>query len=213
MPLPSRQAGSVNSLKPHTPRRDAFLQRNRPLLALLMLSFVVAGCSDKHAADSDNVGKVSPSSSTERSLRRAYDGAPPVIPHPRLGALCIECHTSTGKSVPDRGFAPANPHALTTGLSQTANCRQCHVFHSTNEMFAESDFSGLAQSLQPGERLYSGAPPVMPHAIFMRENCTACHSGPAARPEIRCSHPERARCTQCHVPQQKAAEEFPLVAR
>jgi cytochrome c-type protein NapB len=34
----------------------------------------------------------------------------------------------------------------------------------------------------------------------MRENCAACHTGPAAREEIRTSHPERTRCRQCHVP-------------
>jgi cytochrome c-type protein NapB len=33
----------------------------------------------------------------------------------------------------------------------------------------------------------------------MRENCAACHAGPAAREEIRTSHPERTRCRQCHV--------------
>ena len=45
------------------------------------------------------------------------------------------------------------------------------------------------------------APPVMPHSAFMRENCLACHSGPAAREEIRTPHPERPRCGQCHVQQ------------
>ena len=27
---------------------------------------------------------------------------------------------------------------------------------------------------------HENAPPVMPHPVFMRENCVACHSGPAA---------------------------------
>jgi hypothetical protein len=167
-----------------------------------------AGCAQKQPGDSSSAANVTPTSSIERSNRRAYDGAPPVIPHPRLGASCIECHTATGKSVPDRGYAPANPHALTTGLSHTANCRQCHVFRASEELFQPSEFTGLSQSLHPGDRLYEHAPPVMPHSVFMRENCVACHSGPSARPEIRCSHPERARCTQCHVPQQQAGE-FP----
>ncbi len=43
------------------------------------------------------------------------------------------------------------------------------------------------------------APPVIPHQLLMRENCAACHTGPAAREEIRCTHPERVRCAQCHV--------------
>ncbi len=34
----------------------------------------------------------------------------------------------------------------------------------------------------------------------MRENCRACHTGPVAGDEIRCSHPECILCAQCHVP-------------
>ena len=42
--------------------------------------------------------------------------------------------------------------------------------------------------------------PSIPHPLEGRENCLACHTGPAAREEIRTSHPERERCQQCHVP-------------
>ena len=31
------------------------------------------------------------------------------------------------------------------------------------------------------------------------ETCAACHTGEAAREEIRTSHPERVRCRQCHL--------------
>ncbi|MEE8103920.1 MAG: hypothetical protein V3T86_00125 [Planctomycetota bacterium] len=41
----------------------------------------------------------------------------------------------------------------------------------------------------------------MPHMIQMHEHCSACHDGRAAREEIRCSHPERDRCRQCHMVQ------------
>ena len=50
-------------------------------------------------------------------------------------------------------------------------------------------------------RNYPEQPPVIPHKVFMRENCQACHAGPAARKEIRTEHPERAQCRQCHVEQ------------
>lgn len=50
------------------------------------------------------------------------------------------------------------------------------------------------------------APPTIPHKTFMRENCTACYSGAAAREEIRTPHPERSRCRQCHVPTLTRAE-------
>jgi cytochrome c-type protein NapB len=135
-----------------------------------------------------------------RSARRAYDGAPPVIPHATFNMACVGCHTDQGIFVPDVGFAPAMPHLQTPGLSRASNCRQCHVFREVEGVFAESGFQGRLQDLRRGERMYAHAPPVVPHPSFMREDCAACHTGPAAREELRCSHPERIRCAQCHVP-------------
>jgi cytochrome c-type protein NapB len=139
------------------------------------------------------------SSAAARASRRAYDGAPPVIPHPDFGASCIVCHTSLGIEVQGVGFAPPMPHGSTPGLSEASPCAQCHVFRTTEAAFVETTFSGLAQDLRKGERLYPGAPPRLPHGLFMREACAACHAGPAAREELRCRHPERLRCGQCHV--------------
>ncbi len=135
-----------------------------------------------------------------RAERRAFDGAPPVIPHQRFGPPCLSCHNERGMEVAGVGFAPANPHADTDGLSSRSRCNQCHVFRITDEVFVANDFAGLPQRAVPAARSYIGAPPVIPHAVFMRENCHACHDGPAAREEIRCSHPERVHCQQCHVP-------------
>jgi cytochrome c-type protein NapB len=140
-----------------------------------------------------------PSSLRVRAGHRAYDGAPPVIPHDAFGVQCIRCHTPTGQPIPGVGVAPANPHLHTQGLSEASRCQQCHVFSTTVKVLVGSDFEGVRQSDRKGERLYPGAPPVIPHPLFMREDCNACHSGPAARPEIRCSHPERTRCLQCHA--------------
>ena len=131
-----------------------------------------------------------------RAARRAFDGAPPVIPHKPLGAACISCHTNSGKEAPGIGFAPANPHRVGGAMT---NCRQCHLFQRGESAFVNSDFSGLPVSSKPGDRLFAGAPPTIPHRLAMRENCLACHDGPAARPEIRCTHPERVNCRQCHV--------------
>ena len=39
----------------------------------------------------------------------------------------------------------------------------------------------------------------MPHSLQNRENCLACHAGPAAPIEIKVSHPERSNCRQCHA--------------
>jgi cytochrome c-type protein NapB len=106
------------------------------------------------------------------------------------------------------GFAPANPHLETRRDGGTTNCRQCHVHTTSSGVLVASRFSGLPQTIRRGGRLYPGAPPVIPHFVAMRENCLACHSGPAARPEIRTSHPERANCTQCHVPRRSEAEHW-----
>lgn len=139
------------------------------------------------------------SSATVRASRRLFDGAPPVVPHPPLGAACVQCHNSRGMDVPGLGFAPPSPHEETPGMSALSRCNQCHVHALDGGEFVANAFAGIEQDLRRGERLYPGAPPVMPHAVAMRENCSACHDGPAAREEVRCSHPDRARCQQCHV--------------
>ena len=162
-------------------------------LAILFTVPILSGCRPNEIAGT----KLTPS--TVRAERRAYDGAPPVIPHEPLSAACTSCHTSTGMQIPSQGFAPANPHVSTSQAAATDNCRQCHLFQTTKQHFAKSNFEPLRQDLKPGERLFLGAPPVIPHPTFMRENCQSCHTGAAARPEIRCTHPERANCTQCHV--------------
>jgi len=158
---------------------------------LLALATLAAGCAE---------GGTSPTPATERARRRAYDGAPPVIPHPPQGSPCSVCHGRTAKEVPGLGLAPPSPHEETEGIGATAHCRQCHVFRGTGGVLVESSFAGLRQDLRHGPRHHPLAPPVIPHAVFMRENCSACHCGPAAREEIRCTHPERRLCRQCHVP-------------
>ena len=165
-----------------------------PWLTGLLLGFI-AGCDGPQSDPT----VVAITASNVRAERRAYDGAPPTIPHPPLGAKCTACHTDTGSSRPGVGFAPANPHVGTPVEGAVQNCSQCHVFKNAVPVMVASDFVGRAQNLRLGSRQYQGAPPGMPHAKFMRENCLACHSGQAARPEIRCSHPERTNCVQCHL--------------
>jgi cytochrome c-type protein NapB len=103
------------------------------------------------------------------------------------------------------GFAPASPHEATRGMSAMSRCRQCHVERHTDILWRESAFAGQRQDLRRGRRQHPMAPPVIPHPVFMRENCSACHAGAAAREEIRTSHPERVRCRQCHVEQRTTA--------
>lgn len=139
------------------------------------------------------------SAASVRAERRAYDGAPPVIGHEDFGMECVACHDDTGVAIEDVGLAPAMPHDKTPNMSGESRCRQCHVFRMTEELFVASSFSGLPQNLRHGGRLHPEAPPTIPHRLFMRENCVACHDGAAAREEVRTTHPERTRCRQCHV--------------
>ncbi len=143
--------------------------------------------------------KAGPTSHVVRSQRRQYIGAPPVIPHPPQSGKCVTCHTPEGSHKPPLGFAPANPHTRTPGMSAESRCRQCHAFRHTEDVFVESDFESVVLTSTQGSRAHVTAPPTIPHPLNMRGDCNACHSGPSARPEIRCTHPERARCTQCHV--------------
>lgn len=182
---------------------------NARLLPLLFCSLLAACGSERQdgskVAVPDRPG-VTKTSAQDRALRRAYDGAPPVIPHHDIKADCLACHRD-GMAVPDIGYAPPVPHAGVEKPGAMSRCPQCHVFQKTDEVFVASVFTGLKQDLRAGKRLNDLAPPVIPHQTLLRENCITCHSGPAAREEIRCSHPERSRCPQCHA-EQKTFGEF-----
>ena len=131
--------------------------------------------------------------------RRAYPGAPPAIPHPidqdMRGAfqVCSGCHAKGG-FVPEFGaYAPVTPHP------EYANCRQCHVPASDVPLLVESGWQAAPRPAL-GRAALPGGPPPIPHGLQLRENCAACHTGPAAPVEIRTGHPERINCRQCHVP-------------
>ncbi len=163
--------------------------------AIVLVVLTAAGCGDNRT-DGDTA---SPAALSVRAERRAFAGAPPVIPHPPQSSECTKCHTSSGMEVPRLGFAPASPHGDTSGIGDSARCKQCHLFQQTGDVFVASRFEPLTTVGLRGSRAHPTAPPTMPHSSFMRENCLACHDGPSARPEIRCTHPERSRCQQCHV--------------
>ncbi len=161
----------------------------------LAIVALAAGCAPGVAAQASDAR----SPAVVRASRRAYDGAPPVIPHAPLGPDCTACHDETGVVLPELGFSPPSPHERTQGLSAASRCVQCHVYRETDGEFVASSFVGLRQDLRRGTRQHTWAPPVRPHGRFLRENCAACHTGPAAREEIRTTHPERVRCEQCHA--------------
>lgn len=181
-------------------------------VALGLLGFLATACGDANQPQGPTVevpGRpgAHKTAAVARAERRLYDGAPPVIPHQNFGAACIRCHTETGMDVPGTGFAPPAPHVDMAPPAAMSRCEQCHVWQTTDATFRNNDFVGLRQDLRAGKRLFDLAPPVIPHQVLLRENCRACHTGPAAREEIRCPHPERDRCVQCHV-EQKTLGQF-----
>jgi cytochrome c-type protein NapB len=95
------------------------------------------------------------------------------------------------------------PHGEAAMTGAMSRCRQCHVVASTTSVMVASRFVGLPQGPWRGERGTPGAPPTIPHPLLLRDDCLACHAGPAARAEIRTPHPERERCQQCHVVDQR----------
>lgn len=128
-----------------------------------------------------------------RRERRAYDGAPPTIPHAideRSTGSCRSCH-DPGVRIAGK-TAPRLPHEPFT------NCTQCHVPRRTDTP-PENTFSGVA-SPGAGTRAWPGAPPTIPHGTRMRSECASCH-GAGGFLGIRTPHPYRESCTQCHVTQ------------
>ncbi len=131
---------------------------------------------------------------------RAYHGAPPSIPHPVKqeisigGNTCLQCHQNGGFVQKFNAYAPVTPHP------EMINCRQCHVAQNTTTSFTETSFTKVKAPMAGIHNALPGSPPMIPHAIQMRENCLSCHAGPAAPKEIRVTHPERINCRQCHVP-------------
>lgn len=130
--------------------------------------------------------------------RRAYPGAPPIIPHPLAdaasfgGRTCLACHGDGGWVERFEAYAPVVPHP------DLLNCLQCHVARQTEDLFRTSRFVPAPRPAI-GRTALSGSPPPIPHDLFMRDNCLACHAGPGAVREIRVTHPERVNCRQCHA--------------
>lgn len=142
---------------------------------------------------------------------RAYVGAPPSIPHPVAqklgigGKLCLQCHQNGGFVEKFNAYAPVTPHP------EMINCKQCHVEQQTQSSFTASTFYKKPAPAVGNNNALPGSPPTIPHALQMRENCLACHAGPAAVKELWINHPERVNCRQCHLPSQQEGnnvEEF-----
>ena len=138
-----------------------------------------------------------------RSARRAYDGAPPMIPHAinyRDVESCTVCHAQDSNIMIAGRRSPAMSHPF------MSNCTQCHAPSEGLAMLQHSGTVGLVVDNQfigathsgSGSRAYPGAPPTIPHRVSMRQNCMSCH-GPGMPDAVTTSHPMRSNCLQCHA--------------
>jgi nitrate reductase (cytochrome), electron transfer subunit len=136
-----------------------------------------------------------------RSSRRAYDGAPPTIPHTirqDSAAECLACH--------DEGLRLRGRIAAPMSHTEMTSCTQCHVVEvgpmpgarlSEQAVASPNSFVGLASPVS-GERAWGTAPSIVPHSTTNRERCDSCH-GVNGRDALRTPHPDRQSCTQCHA--------------
>ena len=237
--LTAPMTAGIDSELPATAQEPARIEAHAPALpaipakAYVEMPAVQAAASRQLAArldmlqqtpfDPNAVVKVNvdqkTASLTDRAARRAYDGAPPAVPHPidQLASdHCLACHGEGLRSESLR--AGKMPHPF------YASCTQCHV--EQNASYAEASatyenaFVGRAvpaddrnvaakasraasytawmrEALQNRDPAVDWVPPVVPHAIWMREDCLSCH-GRTAAPGMECSHPWLVNCMRCH---------------
>ena len=113
--------------------------------------------------------------------RRAFPGAPPVIPHPigdtghRDGG-CLACHTDGGWVPRFGAYAPVVPHPELT------SCRECHVPQETRSVFRATTWErGAAPAVS--RAALPGSPPPIP--TVSRCGRTAGRATPGQGPSWR----------------------------
>jgi cytochrome c-type protein NapB len=137
---------------------------------------------------------------TKYFSNRAYEGAPPTVPHEVEGKniggkACLKCHETGGYVDKFKANAPIVPHP------SFDNCIQCHVPVNTKGEFKDSNWEKVRNiniSKNSNQALLT-SPPVIPHTVTKNDDCLSCHSGSGIK-KIRVTHPERTNCRQCHVP-------------
>jgi len=152
----------------------------------------------------------------QRATSRAFDGAPPTVPHPidqRHAASCLACH----------GQPTVIGATLVAQISHPtySQCLQCHAASGPGPGWTsparppalrlpDNDFTG-APAAAPIARAHPDAPPVIPHPLWMRENCMSCH-GAGGSSAIKPDHGGRQSCLQCHATQ-ATFDQQPLAAQ
>ena len=154
-------------------------------------------CHDPHSAAITTNQQAKLDSLKARAERRAFNGAPPQVPHAvehTDDAACYACHGQGARI----GEGVANPMSHRFMV----HCLQCHagptplVFQDV-QVSVENSFAGLKAPTE-GERAGPGAPPVIPHSTWMREQCLSCHGG-IGWEGLEVTHRWRTNCLQCHA--------------
>jgi nitrate reductase (cytochrome), electron transfer subunit len=139
----------------------------------------------------------------KQAKNRAFDGAPPTVPHPVIQTEwpdCLVCH--------EKGIKINGRTASAMSHEMMHNCTQCHTTSTRQDPAREpamaddnipweNSFVGKASATK-GPRAFSIGPPQSPHTTHMRERCDSCHGLNGAL-AIRSSHPHRLNCQQCHT--------------
>ncbi len=147
----------------------------------------------------DSVQEMEKEKKASRQSLRAFYTAPPVIPHEvtaqRGQKECLYCHKEVlrvGKRI-----SVKTPHP------EFFNCQQCHVQGDVKrEDSSVTTWKGLEEP-KKGTRAHEAAPPTIPHRLFLRKNCNACHGAKNPDKNLRGSHSKRTNCLQCHVFEKK----------
>jgi len=154
---------------------------------VILLVFFAFGCtSQKNLAPSKHSASDIPTHLRKRHDSRLTAYSPPRIPHEIYEDPCLECHLTNETD------APMMPH------KNIINCRQCHVPQQDVPLFRENNFKGIPEARKLLSA-YKGSPPAIPHPVFMRGKCLACHGVDSRTDVINTTHPERINCRQCHV--------------
>ena len=131
----------------------------------------------------------------EREQLRAFNGAPPTIPHPIdqiSSESCMVCHAEGGRTKSLRIGKMPHPYY--------ANCTQCHV--ESNRLYRQASAYGekeVAETSAPyGTSDRPASPPQIPHSTWMRSTCLSCHGFTGNR-GLQTTHPWRQNCLQCHT--------------
>ena len=179
-----------------------------PILALLCAAALLPqGCQGREPTPASQNPFLTQHLLSERDLNRAFEGAPPVIPHgvDDLGREnCMACHADGSAVSPTSGRpAPVTPHPT------RMNCVQCHVQRLASDVFTVSAFEPLRQNVGARPVLSQPlAPPYIPHRMQDREDCVGCHLNVTVPAAIRPEHGMRTNCTQCHIQLQTAVAPF-----